>query len=81
MMRFRKANVPRLPPDQAKRQGEITKLALLLLGREMAISFLNNAHAGLGARPLDLATQSDAGRDRVEAEIGQLVYARRTSPR
>jgi uncharacterized protein (DUF2384 family) len=80
MMRFRKANVPRLPPDQAKRQGEITKLAFLLLGRETAIAFLNTAHAGLGARPLDLATASDAGRDRVEAEIGQLIYARRADP-
>lgn len=78
MMRFRKANVQRLPPDQAKRQGEITKLAFLLLGRETAIAFLNTAHVGLGARPLDLATASDAGRDRVEAEIGQLIYAHRT---
>ena len=44
-------------------------------GRETAIAFLNTAHAGLGGRPLDLATASDAGRNSVEAEIGRLAYA------
>jgi uncharacterized protein (DUF2384 family) len=73
-MYFRKANVPRLAPADAKRQGEITQLAFLLLGRDAAIAFLNTAHAGLGGRPLDLATASDAGRNSVEAEIGRLVY-------
>jgi uncharacterized protein (DUF2384 family) len=75
MMRFRKANATRLAPELAKRQGEITRLAFLLLGRDAAIEFLNTAHAGLGGRPLDLATASDAGRNSVEAEIGRLVYA------
>jgi uncharacterized protein (DUF2384 family) len=75
MMRFRKANAQRLAPDHAKRQGEITQLAFLLLGREAAIAFLNSAHDGLGGRPLDLATASDAGRNSVEAEIGRLAYA------
>jgi len=75
MMRFRKANAQRLAPDHARRQGEITQLAFLLLGREQAIAFLNTAHAGLGGRPLDLATGSDAGRNSVEAEIGRLAYA------
>jgi uncharacterized protein (DUF2384 family) len=78
MMRFRRANIERLAPDTAKRQGEITKLAFLLLGRDAAIAFLNTAHAGLGGRPLDLATASDDGRNSVEAEIGRLAYA---SPR
>lgn len=75
MMRFRRSNAPRLAPDKAKRQGDITRLAFLLLGREAAIAFLNTAHTGLGGRPLDLATDSDAGRNSVEAEIGRLVYA------
>jgi len=78
MMRFRRANAQRLAPDRAKRQGEITQLAFLLLGREAAIAFLNTAHAGLGGRPLDLATASDEGRNGVEAELGRLAYA---SPR
>ncbi len=78
MMRFRKTNAQRLPPADARRQGEITQLAFLLLGRDAAIEFLNTAHAGLGARPLDLAIASDEGRNSVEAELGRLAYA---SPR
>jgi uncharacterized protein (DUF2384 family) len=74
MMRFRKTNAQRLPPEDAKRQGEITRLAFLLLGREAAIDFLNTAHAGLGGRPLDLAIASDAGRNSVEAELGRMAY-------
>jgi uncharacterized protein (DUF2384 family) len=74
MMRFRKTNAQRLPPEDAKRQGEITQLAFLLLGREAAIAFLNTAHAGLGGRPLDLAISSDAGRNSVEAELGRMAY-------
>jgi len=78
MMGWRKRSLPQLPPEEARRQGEITQLAFLLLGREAAIAFLNTAHAGLGGRPLDLATASDQGRNRVEAEIGRLAYV---SPR
>ena len=74
MMRFRRTNAQRLPPEDAKRQGEITQLAFLLLGREAAIAFLNTAHAGLGGRPLDLAIASDEGRNSVEAEIGRMTY-------
>ena len=74
-MRFRKANLQRLAPDSAKRQGDITQLAFLLLGREAAIAFLNTEHAGLGGRPLDLATASEDGRNSVEAELGRLTYA------
>lgn len=66
---------PHLAEDHARRQGEITRLAFLLLGRDTAIAFLNTAHAGLGGRPLDLATASDQGRNSVEAEIGRLAYA------
>ena len=75
MMRFRKSNAQRLPPADARRQGEITQIAFLLLGREAAIAFLNTSHDGLGGRPLDLAIASDAGRNSVEAEIGRLAYA------
>jgi hypothetical protein len=74
-MRFRKSNAPRLEPAQARRQGEITQLAFLLLGRDRAIAFLNSHNAQLSGRPLDLATASDDGRNSVEAEIGRLTYA------
>jgi uncharacterized protein (DUF2384 family) len=67
------------PPEQAARQGEITRLAFLLLGREQAIDFLNGDHAGLGGRPLALATASDAGRASVEAELGRMKYRQPTT--
>lgn len=73
-MRFRRSNAQRLPPEDAKRQGDITRLAFLLLGRDAAIAFLNTDHAELGGRPLDLATASDVGRNRVEAAIGRIAY-------
>ena len=75
VMSWGRRRAPHLPADQAKRQGEITQLAFLLLGREAAIEFLNTAHPALGGRPLDLATASEEGRNGVEAEIGRLAYA------
>jgi uncharacterized protein (DUF2384 family) len=72
-MRFRRANSPRLDSDSVRRQGEITRLAFHLLGRDGAIDFLNNEHAELGARPLDLATASAAGCATVEAALGRLT--------
>ncbi len=63
-----------IPRDQAVRQGEITQLAFLLLGRERAIAFLNADHPELGGRPLALATESAAGRALVEAELGRKTY-------
>jgi hypothetical protein len=63
-----------MPAEHAARQGDITRLAFLLLGREQAIEFLNGDHAVLGGRPLALATASDAGRASVEAELGRMTY-------
>ena len=63
-----------IAPDRAKRQGEITQLAFMLLGRERAIAFLNADHAELGGRPLALATETDEGRSRVEAELGRMSF-------
>jgi hypothetical protein len=63
-----------IPRDQARRQGEITRLAFLLLGRERAIDFLNTDHAALGGRPLALATASAAGHASVEAELGRMTF-------
>lgn len=73
-MRFRRSNAPRLEPDSARRQGEITRLAFELLGRDEAIGFLNSDNAELGARPLDLATTSAAGCATVEAALGRLAF-------
>ncbi len=80
-MSWGKRQRPRLEPDHAKRQGEITRLAFLLLGREVAIAFLNTDNAELRGRPLDLATASDEGRNSVEAAIGRLAYASPRAPR
>ena len=72
-MRFRKSNAERLAPDSARRQGDITRLAFTLLGREAAIEFLNSENTELGARPLDLAIASESGCAVVEAELGRLT--------
>lgn len=63
-----------IPREEAARQGAITQLAFLTLGREAAIAFLNTVHDGLGGRPLALATASAAGRDEVEAELSRMSY-------
>jgi hypothetical protein len=70
----RRSKAPSIAPDHAKRQGEITNLAFLLLGRERAIAFLNAEHAQLGGRPLALATASAEGRSLVEAELGRMCF-------
>lgn len=73
-MRFRRSHGERLAPDDARRQGHITNLAFLVLGRDAAIAFLNAENTALGARPLDLAIASNEGCARVEAELGRLGY-------
>jgi uncharacterized protein (DUF2384 family) len=70
----RRSKVAPISPEQAARQGEISRLAFLVLGREQAIAFLNSEHEGLGGRPLDLATASEEGRASVEAELGRMKY-------
>lgn len=80
MMRFRRSKTPGLNAEQARRQGEITQLAFLLLGREKAIEFLNSENAELGARPLDLAIASAPGRDSVEAALGRAAFTPSSLP-
>lgn len=72
-MKFRRADWDRLAPDSARRQGDITRLALTLLGRESAMAFLNSENTSLGARPLDLAIASESGCASVEAELGRMT--------
>jgi hypothetical protein len=61
-----------IPPDQAVRQGDITNLAFLVLGRDRAIAFLNTENRLLGGRPIALATESRAGQLHVEAELSRM---------
>lgn len=58
---FRRLDVPNLTAAQARRQGEVTRLALMALGKDEAIAYLNLACERLGGRPLDLATASVDG--------------------
>ena len=80
-MAGRKPIRARMPLACARRQGDLTRLAFLLLGRETAISFLNGGHVGLGRRLLDLATAGIAGRDAVEAELNRMASAGLDRPR
>ncbi|UNK78440.1 hypothetical protein MNQ96_12780 [Sphingopyxis granuli] len=65
---FRKYRSP-LSPDHAKRQGDISQLAYLVMGgRDPAVAFLNGENAVLDGRPLAIATASPEGYARV-AEI------------
>jgi hypothetical protein len=76
MMGFRnaRASKPKLPKDEARRQGNIATLAFLSLGgRERAMAFLNTADESLGARPIDLAIASDEGYVRVEQAIRNIA--------
>ncbi|MBX9896798.1 MAG: DUF2384 domain-containing protein [Qipengyuania sp.] len=75
----KRARTTPLSREQARRQGSITNLAFLLLGKEEAIAFLNTANARLGARPIAQATESDAGQALVKDELLRLVQCRTDS--
>lgn len=62
-----------IPRDQAVRQGNITRLAFVLLGREAAIAFLNTELPDLGGRPLAIATASPAGEATVRTMLQELT--------
>lgn len=72
-MKFRKADAKRLTSAEAQRQGQITTLAFHLLGRDSAITFLNDRNARLGARPIDLAISGSEGCARIEEELRRLT--------
>lgn len=59
-----------MPVDAASRQGRVAMLAWEALGDGEAVrNFLNTHDAELGARPIDLATQSEDGLSTVAATI------------
>lgn len=61
--------MPRLSPDAQLRQGQVSTLAFLALGRNDALHFLNTPDDRLGGRPLDLATTSEEGLAKVRQAI------------
>lgn len=70
-----------MPADAARRQGDIARLAFLLLGgRDAAMEFLNNPDEALGARPIDLSVSGEEGHALVQRRIGRLVGAGITNP-
>ncbi|GGC44480.1 hypothetical protein GCM10011371_34880 [Novosphingobium marinum] len=73
MTPFRKSAV-RLTPAAARRQGDTTRLAMQVLGKEAAISFMNAPNDKLGGRPIDLVIKSEAGRALVEGALAEIQY-------
>lgn len=73
MVRHPKASA-RLTAAASRRQSETTRMAMMLLGREAAIEFMNAHDEGLGGRPIDLAIASDEGRSRVELTLSDRCY-------
>ena len=68
--RRRQTANPLSGPERA-RQGQVVRAAQAAFGdHRRVIAFLNNPHARLDRRPLDLAIESDAGLAAVEAAIG-----------
>lgn len=76
--RFGKAmTMPRLSREEQLRQGRVVIAAHAAFADVDAVrAFLNNPHDGLRARPLDVATASEAGLRRVEAMIVTMCEAR-----
>lgn len=66
---FRKSRVP-FALEDARRQGDISQLAYLVMGgRDPAIAFLNAENEELGGRPIALATANAEGYEQVAAAI------------
>ena len=75
---FRRSRVP-FALEDARRQGDISQLAFLLLGgRDAAIAFLNAENDELGGRPLAVATASAEGSEQVAAAIRAWESTRRS---
>ncbi|MET0248663.1 MAG: hypothetical protein ABW164_02920 [Sphingobium sp.] len=69
------SNGPRLSPEQAARQGGISRQAIALLGGPDAIAFLNGHDAELGGRPLDLAIESVNGLEAAQQRLNAIAGA------
>lgn len=73
-MRSVRKSAVRLTPAAARRQGDVTRLAMIVLGREAAISFMNAPNDKLGGRPIDLVIESEGGRALVEGALAEIQY-------
>lgn len=72
----KRMTIPRLAPDQAARQGRVSRLAFEALREPMAvIAFLNTHDEMLGGRPIDLAVAGADGLLRVEGALAILSAA------
>jgi len=69
-----------MPQAETARQGAITHLAFLSLGKGAAIAFLNTNVPHLGGPPLAIATASEAGDAEVRASLLQLREHPRPRP-
>lgn len=71
--RFRGASRTKLAPDVLARQSRVALLAFQCFpDREAALLFLNGTDAMLGGRPIDIASEGEAGADRVAAVLRSL---------
>ena len=72
----KRVTTPRLAPDQAARQGRVSRVAFEVLRQPAAvIAFLNTHDAELGGRPIDLAVASQEGLLSVERVLAALPPA------
>ncbi|SFJ60889.1 Protein of unknown function [Sphingomonas sp. NFR04] len=68
--RFRGSSRTTLAPDVIARQSRVALLAFQSLpDRETALAFLNSEDPALGGRPIDIASTSEAGAERVAAML------------
>lgn len=68
--RFRGTAKTKLAPEVIARQSKVALLAFQSLpDRETALSFLNSEDETLGGRPIDVASGSEAGVERVTAML------------
>src|SRR5690242_6492400 len=68
----RRTKTTPISQDEAGRQGDITRLAFLTLGKDGAINFLTTENKHVGGRPIAVATQSADGEALVRAELARL---------
>ncbi len=77
----RRRSGPVLPREASVRQGQAVRAAMDAFSDGATASrFLNSHHDGLGARPLDLAVESDDGLKAVEAAIATESRPKEGSP-
>ncbi|WP_294329908.1 hypothetical protein [uncultured Sphingomonas sp.] len=68
--RFRGAVRTKLAPDVIARQSRVALLAFQRFpDRETALAFLNSVDEALGGRPIDIASMSEAGAERIAAAL------------